>query len=197
MFLGVPGLKVVAPNTLGDPGELLAAAIADDDPVLFIEHKLLYNRPLLDSGKDDLIDFQVEQTDGAYPSFTLGSADNAQLTIACYGYNFELARAAALDLLMEHEIFTEIVLFSQLSPFEVDPLFSSLERTKKLITVEEGTLSLGWGAEMVARAVERMDGLQVRRVAAFDLPIANAKSLEDFILPSVQDITNAALSLVS
>jgi pyruvate/2-oxoglutarate/acetoin dehydrogenase E1 component len=50
---------------------------------------------------------------------------------------------------------------------------------------------------MVARAVERMDGLQVRRVAAFDLPIANAKSLEDFILPSVQDITNAALSLVS
>ncbi len=44
MFLGVPGLKVVAPNTLGDPAEMLAAAIADDDPVLFIEHKLLYLR---------------------------------------------------------------------------------------------------------------------------------------------------------
>ena len=197
LFLGVPGLKVVAPNALGDPAELLIAAIADDDPVLFVEHKLLYTRPLLEPGKGDLIDFQVEQTDGAYPAFTLWPADSARLTIACYGYNFELARAAALELLMEHEIFVEIVLFSQLSPFDLAPLFSSLVRTRKLLTVEEGTLSLGWGAEVAARAVERMDGLRVRRVAALDLPVANAKSLEDAILPSVQDIVNAALSLVS
>ncbi len=197
MFLGVPGLKVVAPNALGDPAELLIAAIADDDPVLFVEHKLLYARPLLEPGKGDLIDFQVEQTGGDYPAFTLRPADSARLTIACYGYNFELARAAALDLLMEHEIFVEIVLFSQLSPFDLAPLFSSLVRTRKLLTVEEGTLSLGWGAEVAARAVERMDGLRVRRVAALDLPVANAKSLEDAILPSVQDIVNAALSLVS
>ena len=197
LFLGVPGLKVVAPNALGDPAELLIAAIADDDPVLFVEHKLLYTRPLLEPGKGDLIDFQVEQTGGAYPAFTLRPVDSARLTIACYGYNFELARAAALDLLMEHEIFVEIVLFSQLSPFDLEPLFSSLARTRKLLTVEEGTLSLGWGAEVAARAVERMDGLRVRRVAALDLPTANAKSLEDAILPSVQDIVNAALSLVS
>ncbi|HEX7541866.1 MAG TPA: transketolase C-terminal domain-containing protein, partial [Anaerolineales bacterium] len=197
MFLGVPGLKVVAPNALGDPAELLAAAIADDDPVLFVEHKLLYTRPLLEPGKGDLIDFQVEKIGDAYPAFTLRSTDSARLTIACYGYNFELARAAALDLLMEHEIFAEIILFSQLSPFDLEPLFPSLARTRKLLTIEEGTLSLGWGAEVAARAVERMDGLRVRRVAALDLPIANAKSLEDTILPSVQDIVNAALFLIS
>jgi len=196
MFLGVPGLKVVAPNSLGDPAELLAAAIADDDPVLFVEHKLLYTRPLLEPGKGDLIEFQVEKTGDAYPAFMLRPADSARLTIACYGYNFEYARAAALDLLMEHEIFVEIVLFSQLSPFDLEPVFSSLARTRKLLTVEEGTLSLGWGAEVAARAVERMDGLRIRRVAALDLPVANAKSLEDAILPSVQDIINAALSLV-
>lgn len=196
MFLGVPGLKVVAPNALGDPAELLAAAIADDDPVLFVEHKLLYTRPLLEPGKGDLIEFQVEKTGDAYPAFMLRPADSARLTIACYGYNFEYARAAALDLLMEHEIFVEIVLFSQLSPFDLEPVFSSLARTRKLLTVEEGTLSLGWGAEVAARAVERMDGLRIRRVAALDLPVANAKSLEDAILPSVQDIINAALSLV-
>lgn len=197
MFLGVPGLKVVAPNTLGDPAELLASAIADDDPVLFVEHKLLYTCPLLELGKGDLIDFQVEKTGGNYPGFTLRSAESARLTIACYGYNFELARAAALDLLMEHEIFVEIVLFSQLSPFALEPLFLSLVRTRKLLTVEEGTLSLGWGAEVGVRAAERMDGLRVRRVAALDLPIATAKSLEDNILPSVQDIVSAALSIVS
>lgn len=195
MFLGVPGLKVVAPNTLGDPAEALAAAIFDEDPVLFIEHKLLYPRQLLEEEKGDLIDFQVEQTSDAYPAFTLRPAGSVQLSIACYGYNFELARAAALELLMEHEIFVEIVLFSQLTPFSLEPLFSSLRRTRNLLTVEEGTLSLGWGAEVAARAVEKMDGLRIRRVAALDLPIANAKSLEDIILPSEQGIVNAALDL--
>jgi len=197
MFLGVPGLKVVVPNTLGDPANLLAAAIADDDPVLFVEHKLLYTCPLLELGKGDLIDFQVEQTVGPYPAFTLRPLESTQLTISCYGYNFELARAAALALLMEHEIFVEIVLFSQLSPFDLEPLLPSLARTRKLLTVEEGTLSLSWGAELAVRAAEEMDGLKIRRVAALDLPIANAKSLEDAILPSVQDIVNAALFLVS
>ena len=196
MFLGVPGLIVVAPNTLGDPGELLAAAISDNDPVLFVEHKLLYPCLLKEPGKGDLIDYQVEQTGGAFPAFTLRSAGSARLTIACYGYNFEIAREAALELLMEHEIFVEIVLFSQLSPFFMEPLFSSLRRTRNLLTIEEGTLSLGWGAEVAARAVEMMDGIRIRRVAALDLPIANAKSLEDAILPSVQKIVNSALSLI-
>lgn len=196
LFLGVPGLKVVAPNTLGDPAELLAAAISDDDPVLFIEHKLLYTRQLLEAGKADLRDYQVDKTSGAYPTFTLRPTKPALLTLACYGYNFELARLAALDLIMEHEIFSEIILFSQLSPFNLDPLFQSLERTGKLVTVEEGTISLGWGAELAARSVEKMRGLRVRRVAAMDLPVANAKSLEDKILPSVQDIVNAGLSIV-
>jgi pyruvate/2-oxoglutarate/acetoin dehydrogenase E1 component len=96
---------------------------------------------------------------------------------------------------MEHEIFSEIILFSQLSPFNLDPLFQSLERTGKLVTVEEGTISLGWGAELAARSVEKLGGLRVRRVAALDLPVANAKSLEEKILPSVQDIVNAGLSI--
>ncbi len=198
MFLGVPGLKVMAPNALGDPAELLAAAIADDDPVLFIEHKLLYTRPLLEPGQGDLADYEIEKFGEPYPTYVLRLPNYApHLTIACYGYNFELARAAALELMMEHEIFAEIVLFSQLGPFDLEPLFPSLAQARKLLTVEEGTLSLGWGAEVAARAVEAVDGLRVRRVAALDLPIANAKSLEDAILPSVQDIVSAALSLVS
>lgn len=197
MFLGVPGLKVVAPNTLGDPADLLSAAILDDDPVLFIEHKLLYTRQLLEKGKDDLLDFQVEQTDDTFPIFSLVANAGAQLSIACYGYNFELARAAAVELFMEHEIFSEIILFSELSPFNLEPLFQSLGRTGKLVTVEEGTLSLGWGAELAARAAEMMNGFKIHRVAALDLPVANAKSLEDKILPSVQEIVKAALAVVT
>ncbi len=195
MFMGIPGLKVVAPNTLGDPAQLLGEAISDPDPVLFIEHKLLYLCRLQEMGKGDLIDFRVEQDRDPYPTYTLRPLSNTQLTIACYGYNFELVRAAALELMMDYEIFPEIVLFSQLSPFLMEPLFQSLNRTGKLLTVEEGSLSLGWGAEVVARSVEKMKGIQAERVAALDLPIANARNLENIILPSIQSIVNAALVL--
>jgi pyruvate/2-oxoglutarate/acetoin dehydrogenase E1 component len=65
------------------------------------------------------------------------------------------------------------------------------------LTVEEGTLTLGWGAEVAARAVEAVDGLRVRRAAALDLPIANSKPLEDSILPSVGSIVRSAVSLLA
>ena len=175
---------------------MLAAAIADDDPVLFVEHKLLYPRPLLEAGAGELVDFQVTRGSGPYPCFRLQPAQPARLTLATYGYNFELVRQAALELVYEREIFAEIVLFSQLSPFELGPLFESLARTRRLLTVEEGTLTLGWGAEVAARAVEALDGLRVRRAAALDLPIANSKPLEDAILPSPERIVRAALSLL-
>jgi pyruvate/2-oxoglutarate/acetoin dehydrogenase E1 component len=201
MFLGIPGLKVLAPNTLGDPGQLLQAAIADDDPVLFIENKLLYTRPLLELGQGELTEFEILQFGTPYPNYILRIPNQvSQLTFATYGYNFELVRLAALDLLMEHEIFAEIVLFSQLSPFALEPLFGLLRNTRKLLTVEEGTCSLGWGAEVIAHFVESSNDLSrynFRRVAARDLPIANSRTLEDAILPSVQDIVQAALSLVS
>jgi pyruvate/2-oxoglutarate/acetoin dehydrogenase E1 component len=201
LFLGIPGLNVVAPNTLGDPGELLEAAIADNDPVLFVEHKLLYTRPLLESGRGDLVEFEIEKSGEAYPNYILRIPGHIpQITIASYGYNFELARAAALELLMEHEIFPELILFSQLSPLDLEPLFDTLKKTRKLLTIEEGTRSLGWGAEVVARVAEGSSDLnryEFRRVAARNLPIGNSRILEDAILPSVDDIVQLALSLIS
>jgi pyruvate/2-oxoglutarate/acetoin dehydrogenase E1 component len=195
-FLGVPGLKVVAPNALGSPGDLLLAAIADEDPVLFVEHKLLYTRPLLEPGQGEVADYEIQKFGEPYTTYVLRIPNYVpRLTIATYGYNFELVRAAALELMMEHEIFADMVVFSQLSPFDLEPLASFAARTRHLLTVEEGTLSLGWGAEVAARLVETVDGLKVRRVAARDLPIANAKALEDAILPSVKDIVEAALEL--
>ena len=199
LFLGVPGLRVVAPNSLGDPADLLEHAILhDDDPVLFIEHKLLYTRPLLEAGKGELVDWEMDILGDAYPVHLLriSNIESPHITIAAYGYNFELARAAANELMYEHEIFAEIALFSQLSPFELSPLFDSLRRTRRLLTVEEGAFSLGWGAEVAAQAAERLPGIAMRRVAALDLPIGNSKTIEDAILPSQADIVRAALDLI-
>lgn len=196
LFLGVPGLRVVAPSTLGDPAQLLEDSILrDDDPTVFVEHKILYTRPLLPAA--DLPDWEISQTDNFYPTFTLRvrGGEAARLTFASYGYNFEMVRAAAQELLYESEIFSEIVVFSQLSPFELAPLLDSLRRTRRLVTFEEGTQTLGWGAEVAARAAEALPGVQIRRLGALDFPIGNSKALEDEILPSQQKLTAAARDL--
>jgi pyruvate/2-oxoglutarate/acetoin dehydrogenase E1 component len=197
MFLGVPGIRVVAPNTFGDPKELLQTAIADDDPIIFVEHKLLYPCHMLEAGVGDLIDAEVEKIGEKYPTFCFKFSPKPHITIATYGYNFELVRQAAMEALYEFEIFPEIVLFSQLAPFNVSPLLESLKRTHRLLTVEEGNVSLGWGAEIAASAAESdIENLRVHRVGALDFPIANAKSLEDRILPSRSSIKQAIIDLV-
>src|SRR5688572_6585286 len=85
LFLGVPGLRVVAPNCLGDAADLLEYAILqDNDPVLFVEHKLLYTRPLLEAGTGELLDWEINSSGDAYPTYTLRTpaAERAHLTIA-------------------------------------------------------------------------------------------------------------------
>ncbi len=203
MFIGVPGLRTVAINTLCNPGKLLQnAVLKDNDPVLFIEHKLLYPRPLLQSGHGEMADFSVAKFGETYPTCILRfhGHHRSDLTIACYGYMFELVRQVALDLLLEYEFFSDIVLFSQLSPFEITPLLDSIKRSGRLLVVEEGGLTLGWGAEIVSRVVECKGTANLKaasRIAALDLPIATSRVLEDAILPSREDVLDAAVALVT
>jgi pyruvate/2-oxoglutarate/acetoin dehydrogenase E1 component len=196
IYLGIPGIKVVAPNAVSDPGELLLAAIQDEDPMLFIEHKLLYNMSILTAGQGSLADYDLESGEQPYPYSILHPKNRARVTLATYGYNFELARTAADQLMMEHEIFCEIIVTSLLAPCGMEAIRKSLETTGNLVTVEEGTADLGWGAEILARVLENGGKVRAKRVAARNLPVANARVLEDAVLPSVQDIVDAALCLV-
>jgi 2-oxoisovalerate dehydrogenase E1 component len=195
LFLGVPGLKVVAPCALA-AGTVLQQAIADDDPVFFVENKLLYLAPLQPPGS--LPDFEVARApqSSRYPTFrlTIRGAPAASLTLAAYGYMAELARQAAWQLAYEHEIFVELVIPTRLSPVESAALEDSVRRTGRLLVVEEGSLTLGWGAEIVARLLE-LTGTSLRaarRVAALDLPVPASATLEQLVLPGVAEIVQAA-----
>jgi pyruvate/2-oxoglutarate/acetoin dehydrogenase E1 component len=206
-FLGVPGLQVAAPADLTvdgapGPGEILLHAILEgQDPLLFIENKLLYLLPVV--GPDDLPDFTIEQVGpegGSFPAFrvNLQGAPAAAFTLAAYGYMASLARQALLELAYRKEIFGELIVLTRLSPFEIGPVLHSAARTSHLLAVEEGTLSLGWGAEIIARASESP---QVRlksagRCAAREAAIPAAGPLEESALPGVKDIIEAACRLV-
>lgn len=205
LYLGVPGLRVLAPSSLGDPGELLSKAILEDeDPVLFIEHKLLYQTALQD--EISLADFNLSQTlvlgttdplntlsFKPYPhvySLVIKDAPPPVLTLVAYGYMVELAREAALRLAYEHEIFTELVVPEQLAPFELRPVLESAQRTRHLLVVEEANQTMGWGAEVLARACETLGAhlLNVSRLGAKDFPIPASGPLEAAVLPSADDI---------
>ena len=207
LFLGVPGLRVLAPCALGDPGDLLANAILDDDdPVMFIENKLLYLNQVLDLEFDDDFRLTTHKKLGSYaPTYCLAlkAAPPPTITMTAYGYMAELAREALLKLAYEHEIFAELIVPTQLAPFgsesdQPNPLFDSIQRTKRMLVIEEGNLSLGWGAEIIARAKgilgNSLDDAQ--RVAALDLPIPASTSLEELVLPDVDSIIQAAKKMV-
>lgn len=197
-LMGAPGLRTVAAAAFGDPGALLRTAVLEDeDPVLFLEHKLLYAESLQAVGEGP--EWHVEPTGGAYPAYRVrvAGAPAPVLTIAAYGYAAEIARRSLQVLAIEHEIFAELVIFTHLSPFDPAPLLDSLRQTHRLLTMEEGTRTLGWGAEVLASAMEAPGaGFRAGRVAALDLPIPAARPLEDAVLPSVEKTIAAALALL-
>ena len=201
LFLGVPGLRVLAPSALGDPGALLTQAIEDDDPVLFVENKILYLLPVQDEHSLADFDLDVLASSTSYAatySLKVSGAPAPDVTITAYGHMAELAREAVHTLAYDHELFAELIVPTQLSPFELDPVFQSARRTQRLLVCEEGTHTLGWGAEVLARASESLGaGLYVsRRVTAQDLPVPASGPLEEAMLPGVDDIVQAVQDMI-
>jgi len=197
-FLGVPGLNVYAPNTLTNPGKLLSFAIfKDEDPSLFIEHKLLYLKPILEENRGEMIDLQVEPLDSkGFINRISFSGVKPVASVLTYGYNFEIARDAMMTLAYEREIFIEIILFDLISPISDPSKIAKIIRSAKVVTLEEGVVSNGWGAEITSILIETQPGFIISRVGALTLPIANSKSLEDQILPSKEKFINTILRFV-
>lgn len=197
-FIGMPGLQVVAPNSLSDPQQLLLHCILmSEDPTLFIEHKLLYAARIREAS--DSAEFEWHLTSSAFPTATLRvkGATESSVTILTYGHSAELVLAAIWRLAVEHEIFVEAVVPTLIHPMDTAPLLSSLRRTRRLVTVEEGGVSSGWGSEAISIAAEQVHGQFVaRRVASCDSCIPCSKPLEAAVLPSVQDICDAVLQIV-
>lgn len=205
LYLGVPGLTVVAPNHFninedGEPGQFLSRLILESNsPVLFIENKLQYLFPLKTS--QDLADFELRETfevsDSAllFPirELTIRGGPAPVCTLSAYGYMSELCAQAMLTLAYEDEIFCQLVIPTRLSPFDTTALVESVEATRNLVIVEEGTITMGWGAEVASLTAEAMGSRlkNVSRVAARQTPIPAAPTLEASTLPQVTDIVNA------
>jgi 2-oxoisovalerate dehydrogenase E1 component beta subunit len=185
-FLHTPGLKIVYPSTPADAKGLLKAAIRDDDPVLFFEHKHLYRR----------IRGSVPAGDHVVP---LGRArlarEGRDLSIITYAATVWTALEAAAQLEQADRLSVEVLDLRTLLPLDDEALVATVRKTNRVLILHEDTLTGGLGGEIAARinelAFEWLDA-PVRRVAAHDVPLPYAPQLEDFVLPQVGDVIAAA-----
>lgn len=198
-FLGAAGLRVVAISSLDNPGALLRRAVLEDaDPVLLVEHKLLYPGTILPL--DERGDFDIVRRSNGYPDYQLQlqGSPKPSLTLVAYGYMAELAREAMRGLAYEKEIFSELIVPTQISPFKLEALYESAVQTKRVLVIEEGSQTMGWGAEVSARLHETIPSVvEVGRLGALEMPIPAAIRLEAAVLPSVEKIKNLAVKLIA
>jgi pyruvate dehydrogenase E1 component beta subunit len=180
-----PGLKVVAPYSGADHKGLLKAAIRDPNPVVFLEHELVYGESF--AVPDD-------------PEFIvpIGRARIARagehVTITAFSRMVKLAMQAAEEL-EKAGISAEIIDLRTLRPFDVETVVASVKKTNRIVAVEEGWPFAGIGAEVAAIMMEEcFDWLDapVKRVAGKDVPLPYAANLERLAVPQVEDIVAAA-----
>ena len=187
-FFHTPGLKIVYPCTARDAKGLLKAAIRDDDPVLYFEHKKMYRAPFLRE--------VLEPDAGPIP---LGSArthrEGKDLSIVTYGMMVHESEKAAGQLQQEIGLDVEIIDLRTLLPLDEDAVIESVKKTNRVLLVHEDTRTGGIAGELAMRISERafewLDA-PILRVTAIDTPVPYSPTLEDYYLPQVADIVAAA-----
>ena len=187
-FVKTPGLKVVAPATAADARSLLKAAIRDDDPVIFLEHKFLYRRV-----RDRLIPGE----DAGKLGMAAVRRAGKHLTVVTYGAMLWTALEAA-PVLEAEGISAEIVDLRTLLPWDEEAVLSSVKKTGKCLILHEDTRTAGLGAEISAtvteKAFEWLDA-PILRVTAPDTPVPYSPPLEEAFLPNAKTLLAAARQL--
>jgi pyruvate/2-oxoglutarate/acetoin dehydrogenase E1 component len=192
-FFHTPGIKVVAPSTPYDAKGLLKAAIRDNNPVLYLEHKLLYRLPELRE--------ELPTDDYLVP---LGKAivrrEGEDMTMLTYGAMVHQCLRAAQRLEVEDDLEIEVLDLRSIAPLDSEAILESVKRTNKVLIVHEDTLTGGIGAELAAILAqdlfEYLDG-PITRVAAPDAPFPYAAPLEAAYLPDAEKIVSAARKLAA
>jgi pyruvate dehydrogenase E1 component beta subunit len=176
--MAIPGLKVVAPSTPHDVVGLLAAAIRDDDPVVFLEQKSLY------ATKQDVPDGEIVERLGEAKVVRPGSDVTVVALAAMVPRTLEAAAKLAKD-----GVDVEVIDLRTLVPLDVTTVLASVAKTSRLATVEENPRLCGWGAEVVSIVTEEafydLDGPTLR-ITTPHIPLPSADSLEDMAMPSTE-----------
>ena len=199
-FIGVPGIKVVAPSTAYDAKGMLKAAVRDDNPVMIFEHKLLYGSKgaRAESGAIDATSEIPEEDYTVELDKAKVTRPGSEVTIIGWLLMYHMALTAA-GMLEKEGIDAEVIDARSLAPFDYKTIGESVRKTGRVVIVEEGPKTGGVAAELAAGIAERFSKhllAPVTRVASADVPVPFAPVLENAYRPDSHKITEAVRTVV-
>jgi 2-oxoisovalerate dehydrogenase E1 component len=194
-LLGIDNVRVLAINTLDDPAIIYETIVEKEiHPVIVFENKADYNKKI---GHNIPLGF-INQSNGKdYPTYRIiPDKKKPNLTLVAYGGMVDVALGSLITLFKELEVFAEIVVPTSLCPLDLEPILTSVQKTGRLVTLEEGSGYSGFGGEIIAQVCEIADfNFIAKRIAALPVPIPSAKSLEMEVLPTSDKIIETVRSL--
>ncbi len=187
-YAHVPGLKVVSPYTASESKGLLKSAIRDDNPVVFLEHEMLYGKR-----------FDINSSQEYLPlDKAIVVRSGSDITLSAFSISVEYAIEAANILSRDFQIEAEVINLISLRPLDEETIIQSVRKTGRIINIEEGWRACGIGSEIVSLLVEKaFDALDAEpmRISTKDVPMPYSKTLEQFALPQINDIVELARKL--
>lgn len=193
IFMSVPGIEIISPSICHNPGEMLEKLIRENDkPIIFIENKIDYSKELKDKifGNFSII---REKNKSYNQNITLSLYPNEKpdISIITYGGNVSIAIEAAEKMFLDEETLVNVNIVSSIKPIDNEYILNSVNKSGKVIILEEGNSIGGWGAEVSSVIHEHsFDQLKypVQRLGSMDMPIPSSGPMELEILPSSKDL---------
>ena len=185
-YAHIPGLKVIAPWSASDAKGLMKAAIRDPNPVVVLENEILYGQEFEVPINDEFIlpigKAQIER-------------EGTDITLVAYSVGVNIALEAAKELQNQQNISAEVINLRSIRPLDAETIATSVKKTNRIISVNEGWPSCGVGAEIISIAIEHafdyLDAPPIR-ISGTDVPMPYAANLEALALPKASDVFKAA-----
>jgi 2-oxoisovalerate dehydrogenase E1 component len=199
LFVGVPGLRVVACSKRHSSGKLIhQLATYEKSPTLLVENKRLYAMEVSTEAPLDLEPAASSRSNGDYPPlcYRPSGGHHADVTLVTYGGMVDACEEAMKRLIMDDELRFDFVVLTQLWPLTDEEIVSSVRNTGRLVVAEEGVSDYGVGAALIASVAQKLrEPFRARAVGMAPVPIPCARHLEDQVLPSSHDVVDAVKAI--
>lgn len=190
-LVGIPNLRVLALSKIHNVQALVSRILNDmESPTILIENKKMYGEKLYIEKAGKINMFHVTESEDSFPVYrlTLDEEEVPDVTIITYGSGVDMAMEAAKELMLGDELLVNIIVHTCLSPYSTRAMLEYIGDCKNIVSLEEGTLRNGWGAEIISYLTECLYGRRYGRIAAENCVIPCGVELERKVLPDKDKI---------
>jgi 2-oxoisovalerate dehydrogenase E1 component len=191
-LIGIDNVKVIALNTMIDPSIVYSQVNKEVDPVIVIENKVDYGKYI---GDFDLTNFVAKYNNADYPIIKISPiTSKPNITIVTYGGMLNEITSCLTSLFIDYDYKVEIIALTKINPIDYTEIIESVEKTKRLVVIEEGSRIGGFSSEVISSVLEMVSfKFDVLKIGALPIPIPSVRSLEDEVLPGKNNIIQSII----